>query len=888
MSNTNTFTSQPYLQMDYIDDEYMNDISHQFFYRDVRNSTIGPLNTSDGGNTRYADPEILLEPYASKFPPTANEYSTSRFSRYDSFEDETHHSTHESDLITENQTQCNLDIHSTLETEADHSQHGVLCNNMDKNRTRRNSAKIFGKKEIHLPEGFPSGPWVSFEEAKNEVQNWAFDFNFGGGRFKLILGSFKKANSARGDQRRLICSRSKENKAKADLRRTFSDKCNCPYHIIIEDCIEGWIIFNGHFFHNHELIQTTGSSLSQSALRFIPDQLIDIGEICKRAGYAPTLINRVLQSEAFHQNIEITWNYNDIYNHFKPSSREKGFDATNFVEYLHQRNLDKSLFYATVTDTDGCLIRAFWISEKGTQTWTQGGDQNPILFGTSHATNRYGLRFADIDTVDKHGRTVILACALIFDETEDSFIWIFEQFLKSFYIAPSTIVTDGDPAIASALKKIFPLTNHSLCTWHISQNIFSHLKPLLGSHFNQFIKKWWAICKRQDLHSIESFDREWDELLGIVNNSNLNGQSIPWLQSLYDKRRKWAVRWTWQFHTRGIISTQRSESVHFAIKGFLTAHTLLTELVAKLDQYQITISEKGEGNATRLALKQASQNTPTHPIQKYFSTISPFARSLIEVQISKCLNYDIIAEEEGDILGKIYTIKCNMNHSLNRPIMGNEKDLWRDSQNETSITTTVLRNDLGIEDAFNQEKIRKTSLTTCTCLFPSSYGLPCRHMLWIYRQKQMEFTPTSVISPIWHILASSCTEVSHQVMNDNYDSTVQECGVPILNADENYLLMCSEFKSIAEKAKNSEENIKIVRDSIKMLAANLQYMNLNERYFAKENQQLSSPREKNESSRKIVLNPKTAKKVGRPKRKRVVNPMLSKKRNNRKRKRQEQ
>ena len=32
-----------------------------------------------------------------------------------------------------------------------------------------------------------------------------------------------------------------------------------------------------------------------------------------------------------------------------------------------------------------------------------------------------------MDTVDKHGRTIILACALVFDETEESFIWIFEK-----------------------------------------------------------------------------------------------------------------------------------------------------------------------------------------------------------------------------------------------------------------------------------------------------------------------------------------------------------------------------------------------------------------------------------------------------------------------------
>ena len=124
-------------------------------------------------------------------------------------------------------------------------------------------------------------------------------------RHPLNEALLERANSAKGDQKRLICSRSKQNKAKADLRRTFSDKCNWPYYIVFEECIEGWIIFSGHLFHNHELILTTGSSLSQSSLRFVPDQPIEMEEICKRAGYSPVLINCVLQSESFHQNIEI-------------------------------------------------------------------------------------------------------------------------------------------------------------------------------------------------------------------------------------------------------------------------------------------------------------------------------------------------------------------------------------------------------------------------------------------------------------------------------------------------------------------------------------------------------------------------------------------------------
>ena len=52
-------------------------------------------------------------------------------------------------------------------------------------------------------------------------------------------------------------------------------------------------------------------------------------------------------------------------------------------------------------------------------------------------------------------------------------------------------------------------------------------------------------------------------------------------------------------------------------------------------------------------------------------------------------NYDIIAEEDGGSLGKIYTVKSNLNHFRNRLHMRNENDLFQDSYNEASINLSL-------------------------------------------------------------------------------------------------------------------------------------------------------------------------------------------------------
>ena len=101
-------------------------------------------------------------------------------------------------LNTDNQVQPSMDNNCTLETEIDHSQQHILSNEMNRKCTKRTEMKNLDKKDIQIPDGFPSGPWISFEEAKNTIQKWAFDFHFGGGWFKVVLGSLKRANSARG------------------------------------------------------------------------------------------------------------------------------------------------------------------------------------------------------------------------------------------------------------------------------------------------------------------------------------------------------------------------------------------------------------------------------------------------------------------------------------------------------------------------------------------------------------------------------------------------------------------------------------------------------------------------------------------------------------------
>ena len=69
----------------------------------------------------------------------------------------------------------------------------------------------------------------------------------------------------------------------------------------------------------------------------------------------------------------------------------------------------------------------------------------------------------------------------MFDETKDSFIWLFETFIDAHKgRQPKTIYTDQDAAMGKAIEKVFTESYHGLCTFHIMQNAVKHLSPVKG------------------------------------------------------------------------------------------------------------------------------------------------------------------------------------------------------------------------------------------------------------------------------------------------------------------------------------------------------------------------------------------------------------------------
>jgi zinc finger SWIM domain-containing protein 3 len=74
----------------------------------------------------------------------------------------------------------------------------------------------------------------------------------------------------------------------------------------------------------------------------------------------------------------------------------------------------------------------------------------------------------------------IFGVALLYDETIESFVWLFENFLEAMSRKkPITIFIDQDATISAALQIVMPEMYHALCSWYMWQNANRHLGYLL-------------------------------------------------------------------------------------------------------------------------------------------------------------------------------------------------------------------------------------------------------------------------------------------------------------------------------------------------------------------------------------------------------------------------
>jgi hypothetical protein len=212
----------------------------------------------------------------------------------------------------------------------------------------------------------------------------------------------------------------------------------------------------------------------------------------------------------------------------------RDMDAT--LEYFQKQQAESpSFYYAPMIDADNVVRGLFWVDGRTRELYKSFGDC--IFLDTTFYTNRYNMLFAPIVGINNHLQSILLGCALLPDETTETFVWMLEG-LKEAMGGREPTMTDQDKAMKAPIAIVFPKAVHRCCKWHVLSKATEKFAWLI-SHEKDFAKEfdycvnctetpeeyegWWAMlgestsCKT--MSSSKAFQQH--EACGLLHTSEI-------------------------------------------------------------------------------------------------------------------------------------------------------------------------------------------------------------------------------------------------------------------------------------------------------------------------------------------------------------------------------
>nr|XP_043625956.1 protein FAR1-RELATED SEQUENCE 7-like [Erigeron canadensis] len=408
-----------------------------------------------------------------------------------------------------------------------------------------------------------------------------------------------------------------------------------------------------------------------------------------------------------------------------------------------------------------------WVGSPRNLFWADGRSRDSymkfldvVVFDVTYMTNRFKLPFAPFVGVNHHGQSIIFGGALLENEKQETFEWLFKQFSECMFGKhPSAIITNQDKAIGNAIRKEFPNTRHRYCSWHISRHEAEHI-PSIESRYSGFQEAYRQWVKSD---TVEEFETRWKDMDG-----QFNFQRKSWIVEMYKQRHHWANVFLKDFFFAGMTTSGRSESIHSFFDGYVNSNTMLNEFVVQYDN-AVKCRRRAEED-------EDFQTMNTRPV---LSSVNPleakagarYTKNMFEVfkkewiEATNNLTHETLTKSSKAIIYKVGQLDT-------------DKKYWR-----------------MVHFCFSSEVN-----VTCSCAKFETYGILCKHILYVLKKKHIESLLDRYILPRWTLDArykeDGCSIQLHDINS--------ESGVSALTL---WCVQSNSTKAI-EQAKDSVSEIK--------------------------------------------------------------------------------
>lgn len=386
---------------------------------------------------------------------------------------------------------------------------------------------------------------------------------------------------------------------------------------------------------------------------------------------------------------------------YATSKRSLGRDAQNLLDYFRKIQAENpGFYYAIQLDEDNRMGNVFWADARSRTAYSHFGDA--VTLDTMYKVKQYKVPFAPFTGVNHHGQTILFGCALLLDESECTFTWLFKTFLAAMNDrAPVSLITDPEKSIQDAVSHVFPGTRHCINKWHVLREGQERLGQVCHIHPNFQIELYNCINMTE---TIAEFESAWDF---IVNRYDLKRND--WLQLLYSVRQQWVPAY---FRGTFFGFNQTYESSFF--DAYVNEHTTVPMFFR---QYE-----------------RALENSFEKELEADFDTISttPVLRtpSPMEKQAANLYTKTIFSKFQEELVETfVYT--------ANRIEGDNAISTFRVAKFEDDQKSYIV--------SLNVNELR----ANCSCQMFEYSGILCRHILTVFTVTNVLTLPPHYIMKRW-------------------------------------------------------------------------------------------------------------------------------------------
>ncbi|KAH7670868.1 FHY3/FAR1 family protein [Dioscorea alata] len=420
-------------------------------------------------------------------------------------------------------------------------------------------------------------------------------------------------------------------------------------------------------------------------------------------------------------------------------------DAEALRLFFTRMQAKNSNFYNVMDlDEDGCLRNVFWADARSRAAYQYYSDV--VALDTTYAINKYDMPLATFVGVNHHGQLVLLGCALLSDETVETYVWLLKAWLACMSgQLPKAIITDHCRSIQRAVAEVFSGVRHRLCLWQIMKKV----PEKLGS-----LPEYRAISKVFqkavfDSLRVDEFEDDWMRMIEVYGL-----QGNEWLTLLYDCRHSWAPVYLKDTFWAGMSITQRSDTLTTFFDGYVDTKMPIKQFVGK---YEMALQSKYE--------KEAQADFET--FHKRRPAVSKF---YMEEQLSKVYTLNMFKKFQDEIEAIMYCHASLLNVDASVSTFDVKECIFlEDGKKTMNKNHTVLYN--------NVEKD-----VTCICGSFQFRGILCRHALSVFKSQQVHEIPSQYILDRWkkdfkrlHVAACSSDDVVANNRVDRYDYLSMRC-----------------------------------------------------------------------------------------------------------------